>query len=242
MLLTTNELPFRSNMKSPMNDQQQSGQATQRAGKYSNFNDPVGLLMRMLRSGNRAAYGALFRTAFSIGLTPLDWLLQAKEKRRLAAVDESQIRHPLVLIVGPPRSGSTLLYQALARYANVSYLTNLTSMFPRSPISSASLFQAYGQRPTKSFAMGLFAKRSFAKSSQNYYGQTPGLRSPNDGFEVWNRWLGEDRYQAPETLEPASAKQMRRFFAAWTKEFDKPFLNKNNRNALCLGNFYHHPT
>ena len=209
-----------------MGDAQQSDLNSSLAGKYGNFRDPLGLLVRMLVSGNRAAYGALFRAAFSLGLTPLDWLLQRQEHQRLAKVDDCLPRQPLVLIVGPPRSGSTLLFQTMARYADVSYLTNLTSMFPRSPITSASLFHAFDKRPKK---------KALSKSLQNYYGQTPGLAAPNDGFEVWNRWLGDDRYHAPETLKSAMIEDMQRFFAAWTTEFDRPFLNKNNRNALCIG-------
>ena len=95
-----------------MGDTQHLGHELKRAGKYSNFSDPMGLLLRMLRSGNRAAYGALFRAALSVGVAPLDWMLERKEKRRLGAVCESGSEHPLVLIVGPPRSGSTLLFQA----------------------------------------------------------------------------------------------------------------------------------
>ncbi|MGI9429522.1 MAG: sulfotransferase family protein [Bythopirellula sp.] len=208
-----------------MGDTQQLGQKPERSGKYSNFSDPLGLLLRMLRSGNRAAFSALFRAMLSVGISPLDWLWQRKEQQRLASASEAGPAHPLVLIVGPPRSGSTLLFQALARYADVSYLTNLTSMFRRSPITSASWFHDFAPR----------RKQSMSKSLQNYYGQTPGLAAPNDGFDVWNRWLGDDRYQTPASLEPKLIAEMQQFFAAWTGEFDKPFLNKNNRNSICLG-------
>lgn len=195
-----------------------------RAGKYSNFRDPVGLVLRMLGSKNRAAYHALGRAAISMGVAPLDWWWERKERQKLAAADHAKAKQPLVLIVGPPRSGSTLLYQTLAHYADATYLTNLTSMFPRSPISCANLLHAYRQSTRKS-------PRQF----QNFYGQTPGFNAPNDGFEVWNRWLGDDRYRTPEAFDEHTISNMQQFFAAWTAEFDKPFVNKNNRNALCLG-------
>lgn len=194
--------------------------AAPHAGKYSNFRDPVGLLRRMLLSGNRAAYDALIRAGIAVGVSPLDWLLQYREQRRLAEIAVDGTVHPQVLIVGPPRSGSTLLYQTMARYADVSYLSNLSDLFPRSPITATSLLQR--------------RKRQRRKNFSNYYGQTVGLASPNDGFAVWNRWLGRDRYLTPDVLDAVSHDNMRRFFAAWSAEFGKPFLNKNNRNAFCL--------
>ncbi|MCA9051662.1 MAG: hypothetical protein KDA89_23150, partial [Planctomycetaceae bacterium] len=63
----------------------------------SNFKDPVGLLLRMLRSGNRAAYGALFREAFRIGVRPIDALLKKPEQRRREQSSPSD--HPVLLII-----------------------------------------------------------------------------------------------------------------------------------------------
>ena len=203
-----------------MNQPGTENSKNQLAGKYGNFRDPVGLLKRMLLSGNRAAYDALLRAGLAIGVTPIDLLLQSRERRHLSEVSLDQPTHPQLLIVGPPRSGSTLLYQTLARYADVSYLSNLSDLFPRSPIAATSLLQRRRKLGGKNFS--------------NYYGQTAGLRAPNDGFAVWNRWLGQDRYHTPEELSPDTEDNMRRFFAAWSTQFGKPFLNKNNRNAFCL--------
>jgi hypothetical protein len=111
-----------------------------------------------------------------------------------------------------------LLYQVLAHYLPVTYLTNLSALFPRAPITASRLF-----RP-----------RAAAVTTHSYYGNTVGLGGPNDGFHVWNRWLGADRYRTVETLTEAAADEMRRFFGAWTAAFDRPFLNKNNRNADCI--------
>ena len=159
-----------------MNQPGTENSKNQLAGKYGNFRDPVGLLKRMLLSGNRAAYDALLRAGLAIGVTPIDLLLQSRERRHLSEVSLDKPTHPQLLIVGPPRSGSTLLYQTLARYADVSYLSNLSDLFPRSPIAATSLLQRRRKLGGKNFS--------------NYYGQTAGLRAPNDGFAVWNRWAG----------------------------------------------------
>ena len=43
-------------------------------------------------------------------------------------------RHPIIIVVGPPRSGTTLVAQTLTHYLNLTYFNNVTSLFPRSPI------------------------------------------------------------------------------------------------------------
>ena len=204
----------------PMNSTVPQSSRVQGLEKKSNFRDPFGLIWRMLRSGDRAAYAVLLRRGLAYGVLPLDWALQSRERRLLQSVDTEATGQPLVLIVGPPRSGSTLLYQTLSRYANVSYFTNWTVQFSRSPISATRMVQGRQLR----------SKRDF----RNYYGQTAGLKSPNDGFEIWNRWFGSDRYRTRELLDSEAVADMRRFFAAWTQQFNRPFLNKNNRNTDCV--------
>lgn len=189
------------------------------SSSYANFRDPVGLVLRMLRSGDRAARSALLRAGSALVVTPFDALLASRE-RRLIREDRGG-REPLLLIVGPPRSGSTLLYQLLAATLPVSYLTNWSALFPRATITASRI----GPRPRAT-------KR--APDLASYYGNTRGLRAPNDGFHVWNRWLGNDRYATPDSLDEQAAVSMRRFFAAWTSVFPRPFLNKNNRNASCV--------
>ena len=128
---------------------------------------------------------------------------------------------PLVLIVGSSRAGTTLVYQVLARYLPVTYFTNLSALFPRSPLTASRLFLRGDARPRGPL--------------RNYYGNTAGLAGPNDGFHIWNRWLGMDRYHAPDTLPEAAVAGMRQFFSAWTGTFGRALLNKNNRNADCVG-------
>lgn len=186
---------------------------------YANFRDPVGLVLRMLRSGDGAARSALLRAGSALVVKPLDALLATRERALLS--EDRGGREPLLLIVGPPRSGSTLLYQLLAATLPVSYFTNWSALFPRATITASRL----GPRPRGSAG---------APDLDSFYGNTRGLRAPNDGFHAWNRWLGQDRYRAPERLDDETRAGMRRFFAAWTSVYPRPFLNKNNRNASCV--------
>ena len=187
-------------------------------GPSGNFRNPLGLLGRMLMSGQRAAYAALCHEALRIAARPIDWMISGRERKTIEAAKPSSI--PIVLVVGAPRSGTTLVYQTLARYLDVSCLTNAISMFPRSPITAGRMLDWLPRRESADF--------------QNFYGQTARLHGPNDGFCLWNQWLGNDRYVPRMDLNETEQQAVRQFFYAWSQAFGKPFLNKNNRNTGCL--------
>ena len=196
-------------------------ESNERRFSYGNFNNPLGLVSRMLRSGNRAAYSALLREALGIGLKPADLLLSLFERRRSISSESSSNNQPLILIVGPPRSGTTLIYQVLAHCLEVSYASNLMGLFPRSPLTATRLFGRFvSPRPVADF--------------RSYFGQSSRLSGPHDGFFIWNRWLGEDRYAPKGQLTASEREKMREFFARWATEIPTPFLNKNNRNTNCI--------
>jgi len=184
-------------------------------GYNSNFTNPIGLAMRLLASGNSIAYHALAREIARPLLWPIDRLMQRKESRLLA--ENKTIELPIVFIVGPPRSGSTLLYLALSQSLNVSWFPNLSQLFPRSPIIATTWF---ANKTKKQYRLS------------NYFGNTPGLSLPNDGHSIWNRWYGNDRYVPKVSVDSVDAMQL--FIAAWVNSFKKPLLNKNNRNSLCV--------
>lgn len=186
--------------------------------KLNNFSDPIGLLRRMLSSGNRAAYAALIREGLGIAVKPVDAVLSIFERQRFRRPVESD--QPLVFIVGAPRSGTTLIYQALAHYLDVTYPSNLTAMFPKSPLTTARLQRLIPTRQRPDF--------------KNFYGQTTRLQGPNDAFHLWNRWLGDDRYLPGQVMTSKTASNMRQFFDTWSATYQRPFLNKNNRNAFAI--------
>lgn len=196
----------------------QSRHMTRSSSHNANFQNPLGLLMRMLLSGKRAAYAALFHEALRQIARPIDSMLQRRDARLVESAPATDL--PLLLVVGAPRSGTTLVYQTLARYLDVSYLTNLAAMFPRSPLTGSRLASRLPRRDSADFG--------------NFYGQTARLHGPNDGFTLWNTWLGDDRYVPRTDLSDSEQQAMRTFFQAWSHHHGKPFLNKNNRNTACL--------
>lgn len=198
---------------------------TERPAKmhYGNFSDPKGLILRMLRSGQRPAYAGLIREAVKIPLMPVDWLaskLQRKPKLKSNAEATPQSQHPIILIVGPPRSGSTLVYQVISRFCEVTYPDNLNSLFPRSSLLAMKWMSR--TTPPKKAAL------------RSCYGQTSRLCDPNEGFYLWDQWLGTDRYTTAESLSTKTISEMNAFFATWTDHAGKPFVNKNNRSTACI--------
>lgn len=185
---------------------------------YSNFKDPFGLLKRMLLSKNKIAYSILVREALAKLLIPLDQLLKISEKKRLKKT-KSISELPIILIIGGSRSGTTLLYQTLVHYLPVSYVSNFIAAFKHSPITAYKLFNSLVPKSKKTF--------------ESYFGSVAGQGGPNDAFDLWNRWLGQDRNHIPKEISSASKSEMKNFFNAWLGVSKKPFLNKNNRNSLC---------
>jgi hypothetical protein len=191
---------------------------TDKGSLYSNFQDPWGLVRRMLTSRQRGARAALMRAALRYAAIPFDIALRPFERRRLSSADV--MPHPIVLIVGGSRTGTTLLCQTLTRHLPVTYTSNIVEVFPRSPITASRLFRF------------LTLRRQRANVSyQSYFGNTRGLGAPNDGFDIWNRWLGIDRYRSKQSLSSRESTELREFFEAWTTTFGQPMVNKNNRNC-----------
>ena len=196
----------------------------------AHFHDPVGLASRLIRSGDQAAWFAMGSAALGAALTPLDLLLQLRERRLLAddaaadaasdvdvhatSLNSARAPRPLILICGPPRSGTTVVCQSLVNHLPVGYFSNLTSLFPRSPLS----------------AMQLFGRlvRTGPSGYDSYYGHTRGLGGVNDALYLWDRWLGPDRDRPAVLLTPPQQREMQRFFAACDRRFGQAIVNKNN--------------
>ncbi|MCA9261059.1 MAG: sulfotransferase [Planctomycetales bacterium] len=194
---------------------------------YGNFRDPIGLALRLVRSGGAIGRKLLAREFIARGCAPLDLALSLGESRlrkrivdsRRADSKSGDARPGVYLILGSPRSGTTLCYQALAHRLNVGYATNLNSCFPRAPLSAARWFDVRRGAPSGGF--------------ENLYGNTARLGDVNDAFHLWNRFLGDNRYEPAVAIAPEEARRMEEMFFVLTSLWKKPFLNKNNRNGGC---------
>ena len=182
-----------------------------------NLGNPARLAWQLLTESKSAARSAMWMAAAGIALTPFDLLLQRMERRRYAQAPDST--RPLIIVCGAPRSGTTLVAQFLINHLDVAYLNNLTSLFPRSPISANYLLGRW-LRPRPG-------------DYEAFYGKSRGLAGANDGLYVWDRWLGRDRELVPSQVGPGTMEEMREFFASLESFYQKPVVNKVNRLNTC---------
>src|SRR5262245_45670092 len=102
------------------------------------FHDPFGLALRLARSRDPDAYFAMSTALLSPLTAPLDRLLALAERRIYARATAPQ--RPILFVTGAPRSGTTLVSQALVHHLPVTYFNNLSALFPRAPIVANRLF------------------------------------------------------------------------------------------------------
>ncbi|MDC0362092.1 sulfotransferase [Halioglobus sp.] len=134
---------------------------------------------------------------------------------------------PVILIVGPLRSGTTLFMQWLANTGIVCYPTNLLSRFYQAPIIGAKM-QLLLTDPAYSFRdeLGEFMQNT-EYASQN--GKTKGVLAPNEFWYFWRRFLAEpdrDVWTDDELRQSMDTQTMLRELAGIIDVFQKPFAAK----------------
>jgi len=113
----------------------------------------------------------------------------------LGEIDTDSIRssiysnkeHPIIFVMGPHRSGSTLFMQWIANAGNFAYPTNLLSRFYAAPIIGAKI-QLLLTDPRYNFRDEILDfNSSISFESEN--GKTKGATSPNEFWYFWRRFL-----------------------------------------------------
>jgi hypothetical protein len=164
----------------------------------------------------------------SYGSTAVKRYLKHAVQGALAPVEERLLRgvapagHAPMLIVGPPRSGSTLLYQLLARRYRVCYFSNLMMRFPRTPVCLAAMTARWGGcNPPDDYC--------------NRYGETRGWSAPNQGRAFWNEYLPPFPHEiAPEEVSQEVKERLSTIIGALQGLADAPFINKWPPNGLRM--------
>lgn len=136
-------------------------------------------------------------------------------------------RFPLVLIMGPMRSGTTLLMQWLANTGLAAYPSNLLSRFYEAPVIGAKIQllltdARYNFRDELSDMAG-----GVAYDSEN--GKTKGALAPNEFWYFWRRFLPEpvrDVWTDEELRRTMDVETLKAELAGIMDVFDKPFAAK----------------
>ena len=120
-------------------------------------------------------------------LGELNAQLWVAEQELLAQRVQAEPEFPLILVMGPLRSGTTLFMQWLANSGMVAYPTNLLSRFYNAPVLGAKI-QLLLTDPRYNFRdeLGEFLQGAEYRSEN---GKTRGALAPNEFWYFWRRFL-----------------------------------------------------
>ncbi len=150
------------------------------------------------------------------GLSPL-------EKKLLNQVDKEPA-NPVVFIVGPPRSGTTLVYELLVRRYKFSYISNLAQKFHQTPLAVTKV----GKNIIDSW-------HQQAKSRyKNRYGNINGWGAPSEGGCVWNRWFPESHYLDESHIEKIPQRLIQNTVYGLEEIMKGTFINKNVMHSVHM--------
>ncbi|CAH6793865.1 putative Sulfotransferase [Vibrio chagasii] len=115
----------------------------------------------------------IVRIAKLVSNSNLSWLSHVDKK--LAPLDD-QGSTPIIFIIGLPRSGTTLTYQAITNAFKTNYLSNLSHFLYQLPNVAIKL----------SNKIGLSNYHNYSSNQ----GFVSGINGQAEGLHFWNRWQG----------------------------------------------------
>lgn len=135
-------------------------------------------------------------------------------------------KFPVVLIVGNPRSGSTVLTQFLAASGRFAYPSNFLARFAFAPQIGAMIQQMLFD-PEYDFRGELSDIQSSCRLASTL-GKTSGALGINEFFHFWRRFFPnyDPGYLSPEEMEQVDVGSLRQELAAIESVFLKPFMGK----------------
>jgi LPS sulfotransferase NodH len=160
-------------------------------------------------------------------LQTLNNALQQTEQASLSGFTKP--RYPLLLVMGGPRSGTTLMMQWLAASGHFGYPSNLLARFYQAPRIGAMIQEMLlnpRYRYREDFAD--LQPYGYTQSFTSDLGKTEGLAAPNVFWYFWRRFFdfGESPHLNEEKQKQADTTGFVRELAAVEAVFNKPFVMK----------------
>lgn len=165
--------------------------------------------------------------ALELLLTSLNNSLEVAERHMLENNESLEPDYPLIFVMGPLRSGTTLFMQWLATSGVVAYPTNLMSRFYKAPAIGANIQQLLTDQRYNFRNEFADIKTSFKFESEN--GKTNGVLAPNEFWYFWRRFLNFqelDWLPDEELFRTVDQTMLVKELIALTRIFQKPFALK----------------
>jgi hypothetical protein len=123
---------------------------------------------------------------------------------------------PVFIVVGAPRSGTTVLLQTIIEYYNVGYVNNYIAKFWEAPVIGAILFQSMNLNPEK---------QSFISDS----GFTTGIHGPHEFGYFWKRFFnyGDSNHIKESNYTSIDYKLLNKEIAGLENILKAPMIFKN---------------
>ncbi len=161
-------------------------------------------------------------------LNSLNTTLGCAEEKMIAEDSILGPKYPLLFIMGPLRSGTTLFTQWLAHTGVVAYPTNLLSRFYGAPVIGAQI-QKLLTDPLYNFRDEL-CEFDHSVSFESENGKTKGVLEPNEFWYFWRRflpfheidWMNDD-----ELFRVVDREKLVKELTSLTRVFQKPFALKS---------------
>lgn len=151
-------------------------------------------------------------------------MLGFMEARAIRRWGNKPLQHQPVFIVGAPRTGSTILFQAITNSYDVLYTDNLTHSAWRNFYAGSWLSAfIFGRKPHNCF--------------RSHHGDTTayGLHAPSENWLFWQRWFDTTCHFADSNaLNDNHIEELRLNISAVINRFNKPMAIKNLGNGQRL--------
>lgn len=113
-------------------------------------------------------------------LAGMNRVLETKEQQEYQNLE---IEHPLIFVIGLPRSGTTLLTQIIAHGLKIGYINNITARFWSAPLHGLKLSDTLiGKNQTPKF--------------KSEYGATNSLSDIHEFGYFWRKWLNKEGFES----------------------------------------------
>ncbi|MDX1408716.1 MAG: sulfotransferase, partial [Saprospiraceae bacterium] len=125
--------------------------------------------------------------------------------------------YPHIFVLGPPRSGTTLLYQLMVQSLGLAYFCNIVDEHPRFAVTLTRLLRS--------------RMRSHQSDFESNYGRTKSIVGPSEGLHIWRQWF-PDSYIDEHYLTDRMMLAIQQTLGAISETMQSSFVNKDPHHCV----------